>query len=65
MATGQPPSKSSDSAAENIGCGLFLLIAGVVLLAERMKWIPAVDWLLPAVLVSCGVGMLVQAIRKK
>jgi hypothetical protein len=40
-----------------IGFGLFLLLAGGVLLAERVGWLPInTDWLLPAVLIAWGAS---------
>ena len=42
-----------------IGLGLFLVLAGVILLAERLGWIPrGMDWLFPVILVAWGVGEL-------
>ncbi|MDE2385793.1 MAG: hypothetical protein KGO53_14355 [Alphaproteobacteria bacterium] len=40
-----------------IGFGLFLLLAGLVLLAERIGWLPiGTDWLLPAILIAWGAS---------
>lgn len=42
-----------------IGFGLFLLLAGIVLLAERLGWLSAkVDWLLPVILIVWGASEL-------
>jgi len=49
---------------KNIGCGVFLILLGVVLLAERMGWfyLDAV-WILPAVIITVGVVKLIDALR--
>lgn len=42
-----------------IGFGLFLLLAGIVLLAERFGWLSAkVDWLFPVILIVWGASEL-------
>jgi hypothetical protein len=44
-----------------IGFALFLLLAGLLLLAERLGWAPIdVDWLFPAILIAWGAGELYQ-----
>jgi len=43
----------------SLGWAVFILIAGVALLAERLGWIPGdIKWGLPAVLIAFGVAML-------
>ena len=38
-----------------VGFGLFLLLAGGILMAERLGWLPInTDWLLPAILIAWG-----------
>jgi hypothetical protein len=49
----------SNSSKPSLGWAVFILIAGVALLAERLGWIPSdVQWGLPAVLIAFGVTML-------
>jgi len=49
----------SNSSKSSLGWAVFILIAGVALLAERLGWIPRdVQWGLPAVLIAFGVAML-------
>jgi hypothetical protein len=52
------------SEGKGIGFGLFLLIAGIALLGERMGWLPAqFDWLLPAVLIAWGASEVFQRLK--
>lgn len=45
-----------------IGCGVFVVLVGVGLFAERVGWIAFdMDWLLPAALVAIGAGMIYKA----
>jgi hypothetical protein len=47
-----------------IGFGLFLLLAGGVLLAERLGLLPAgTDWLFPVILIAWGAGELYQRMK--
>jgi hypothetical protein len=49
-----------------IGCGVFLILVGVGLFAERMGWMPFnTIWFLPAVFVAWGVAELYEALRKE
>lgn len=42
-----------------IGWGLFLLLAGGILLAEKLGWLPiGTDWLFPVVLIAWGASEL-------
>jgi hypothetical protein len=50
--------------ANNLGCGLAFLIIGIGMLAQRLGWIPAGDWIWPAALIGLGVGYLYKALRK-
>lgn len=44
-----------------IGFALFLLLAGLLLLAERLGWAPIdFDWLFPIILIAWGAGELYQ-----
>lgn len=52
-----PPGQQADKGG--IGFGLFLILAGLILLAERMGWIPqGMDWLFPVILLAWGAGEL-------
>ena len=49
----------------SLGFAVFIFIAGIALLAERLGWIPAdIKWGLPAVLIAFGVGMLFSYFKK-
>lgn len=49
---------------KGIGCGIFLIFAGLGLFAERMGWIPfGTVWLLPAVFIAWGIALIFDAIR--
>lgn len=52
--------------SKGIGFGIFLLVAGIVLLAERTGWLPTgVDWLLPAALIIWGASELYQRLSNR
>jgi hypothetical protein len=52
-------SDSNTPEQKGIGFGLFLLVAGLVLLAERMGWFPAgADWFFPVLLIAWGASEL-------
>jgi len=49
---------------KGIGCGVFLILLGVGLFAERMGWFPFnTVWLLPAAFVAWGMGLIYSALR--
>lgn len=51
---------------KGIGCGVFLILVGVGLFAERMGWFPFnMVWFLPAAFVAWGVAVLVDVFRGK
>jgi hypothetical protein len=53
------------SERRGIGFGLFLVLAGGVLLAERVGWLPAsTDWLLPTILIAWGASELYARFSK-
>ncbi len=53
------PSHGQHPDRRGIGFGLFLLLAGGILLAERIGWLPInTDWLLPAILIAWGATEL-------
>lgn len=48
------------------GRGVFLILVGAALFAERLDWIRfGLDWLLPVMLVAFGAGMVYNAQRHK
>jgi hypothetical protein len=48
-----------------IGCGVFLIILGLGLFADRMHWFPFdTVWLLPAAFVAWGIGQIYTALRE-
>lgn len=51
---------------EGLGVGLFAVIAGALLIAERMGWISNnVPWGWPLVLLVFGVVTVARALKKK
>ena len=51
--------QTTRSGDKGIGFGLFLLMAGLALLAERLGWLPqGLDWLFPAILIAWGASEL-------
>jgi hypothetical protein len=55
--TGHLPGQGHHPDRRGIGFGLFLLLAGGVLMAERIGWLPGgTDWLLPAILIAWGAS---------
>jgi hypothetical protein len=59
-ATADPPHQDAKRHDHGgIGFALFLVLAGLVLLAERLGWVPVnFDWLFPIILVAWGAGEL-------
>ncbi len=48
------------------GRGVFLILVGAALFAERLDWIRfGLDWLLPVLLVAFGAGMVCNAKKSK
>ncbi|MFO1202869.1 MAG: hypothetical protein U1E58_09575 [Tabrizicola sp.] len=57
--TTRSPSPGQEAEKGSIGFALFLILAGLILLAERMGWIPhGMDWLFPVILLAWGAGEL-------
>jgi len=63
MANGEAPPVSTDSPqsaaasderAGNVGCGVGLLVAGLLMLANELGWVRGVSWLVPAVVLGLG-----------
>jgi hypothetical protein len=49
-----------------IGFALFLVLAGLALLAERLGWLSdGFDWLFPIVLISWGLSELYQRLSAR
>ena len=49
-----------------IGFALFLVLAGLALLAERLGWLSdGFDWLFPIVLISWGLSELYQRLAAR
>ena len=54
------------SKTRGTGRGVFLILVGAALFAERLDWIRfGLDWLLPVMLVAFGAGMVYNAQRHK
>jgi len=60
-----PTDTGTDERAENFGCGIGLLVAGVLLIANELGWIKGVNWVLPAVIIGLAVNYLYKAFRGK
>ena len=70
MPEAQPPNPYSTNPTSHgeqrphqggIGFALFLVLAGLALLAERLGWLSdGFDWLFPIVLISWGLSELYQ-----
>jgi len=49
---------------KGIGCGVFLILVGVGIFAERMGWFPFnMVWFLPAAFVAWGIAEIFEATR--
>ncbi len=49
-----------------IGCGVFLVLVGVGLFAERMGWFPfSMVWFLPAAFVAWGAALIYRGVRRR
>ena len=58
--------KSAEDTSEGIGCGVFLLLAGLLMLGKELGWIPFnAEWLFPAILIAWGCGTIYKALKKK
>lgn len=57
---------ADEDTSEGIGCGVFLLLAGLLMLGKELGWIPFnAEWLLPAILIAWGCGLIYKELRKK
>lgn len=51
---------------KGVGCGVFLILVGIGLFAERMGWFPFnMVWFLPAAFVAWGIAVLFDVFRGK
>jgi hypothetical protein len=49
---------------KRLGCGVFLVLVGTTLMAQRLGWIPFdVEWFLPAALIAWGLAEVADALR--
>lgn len=49
---------------KGIGFGVFLVVAGLALLSERLGWVsPNADWLFPAILIAWGASEIYQRLK--
>lgn len=59
------PNPTGGSENRGIGFGIFLLLAGLALLGERLGWLPnGMDWLFPAILIAWGSSEIYQRTKK-
>ncbi len=64
MAGNQDTNLPSTGHKPKIGFGLFLLLAGFVMLGQRAGWVPPqFDWFIPAVLLAWGASELYRQLR--
>jgi len=55
----------SDPKNENLGCGILLVAAGVIILSQRMGWFEMdAEKLLPFVLIAWGLFYVLKALRR-
>ena len=60
----QPHGFAEKKERKGIGCGVFFILVGIGLFAERMDWIPFnTAWLLPVVFIAWGISLIFNAIR--
>jgi len=58
--------KTERAGNRGIGCGVFLILVGIGLFAERMGWFPfSTVWFLPAVFIAWGIGEIYKAITNR
>ncbi len=49
---------------KGIGCGVFLILVGIGIFAERMGWFPFDSvWFLPAAFIAWGIAEIYDATR--
>ena len=58
--------ESKKQKRKGIGCGVFLIIVGAGIFAERMGWFPfSMIWFLPAAFVAWGIAVIFNTLRDK
>ncbi|MFM7335405.1 MAG: hypothetical protein ACKO2N_00235 [Tabrizicola sp.] len=63
--TSTPPQGTSADKG-SIGFGLFLLLAGLIPLGERLGWLPeGMDWLFPVILLAWGASELYRRLTAR
>lgn len=61
-----PSAATRPTESGGIGFALFLVLAGLILLAERLGWIPPdLDWLFPVILLAWGAGELFRRLTPR
>jgi hypothetical protein len=60
----EPPAKTEER-AQNLGCGIGLLVAGGLVIANQLGWIKGVDWVFPAVLIGLAANYLYKAFSRR
>ena len=50
--------------ADGLGFGIFLLLAGTALLAERLGWITdSISWGWPFILIAWGISVILKRLK--
>ncbi len=58
------PDNRAGPQPKGIGFGIFLLLAGISLLGEKLGWFPQqFDWVFPAILIAWGASELYQRLN--
>jgi len=58
-------SAASDERAGNVGCGVGLLVAGLLMLGNELGWVRGVSWLVPAVVLGLGANYLYKGLSHR
>jgi hypothetical protein len=56
---------ASEERAGNVGCGVGLLVAGLLMLANELGWVHGVSWLVPAVVLGLGAHYLYKGLSHR
>jgi hypothetical protein len=66
MAPSPPEEDKGGKADEHkLGCGIFMILAGLFYLAESLGWINGGSWVLSALLIAWGVSYVYHAVRNR
>lgn len=57
-------SEDDNDGQPGLGCGIFLVLGGLLALAEELGWIKGVSWV-PVLFIALGAHYIYQALRKK